>query len=185
MPKLIFFVPCERVIIDEAEKQVSMISVLEALSVNLGEKIPEDAAIPLQWMALAFWRREDNEVDKYFEERVEMVSPSGEVYAQDAVKFQMYKLNHRVRHSFIGIRVGMAGDTLIRLSVREADSEAEWRTVAEFPIHVIHEATEATTSEVKSEESGIKSEDAGVHALSGANSSPNGSTEEGSGQTEG
>jgi hypothetical protein len=186
MPKLLFFVPCERAIVDDIGKQVSMISVLESLTVNLGENLPEDAGLPLQWMTLAFWRREEGEENKDFEERLQVIAPNGETYAEDVLAFNMHKLNHRVRHTILGVRVGIAGDTIVRLSVRAKDSNEEWRIVAEFPIHVRHLPSEESTSEVKSEESGIENtEDAGVHALSGANSSPNGSTEEGSGQAEG
>jgi hypothetical protein len=151
MPKLLIFAPCERVIVDDIGKQVSMVSVLESLTVAFG--VPEDAVVPLPWMVLAFWRREEGEEDKEFEERVQLVLPNKEIYAEDRVKFKMIKPNHRVRHSFFGIRVGMAGDNFIRLSVRPADNESEWQDVAEFPILVLHNVVEASTSEVASEES--------------------------------
>ena len=161
MPKLLFFVPCERAIVDDIGKQVSMISVLESLNVNLGEKIPEDAGLPLPWMTLSFWRRIEGEEDKNFEERLQVISPNGEVYAEDVVAFNMHKLNHRVRHTIIGIRVGIAGDTLVRLSVRAKDNNEEWRQVAEFPIHVRHLPSETPGNEVSGEESGIENAEVG------------------------
>lgn len=160
MPKLLFFVPCERVIVDDIGKQVSMISVVESLTVSPVENFPEDAAIPLQWMTLAFWRREAGEENRDFEERVQIVSPSGEAYAEDAVTFKMHMLNHRVRHSFFGIRVGRDGDTLIKLSVRSVGSE-EWQEVAAFPIHVIHSKPEVSTSEASNEEGRIENAEVG------------------------
>jgi hypothetical protein len=153
MPKLIHFVACEKVIVDELLKSVSLISVLESLTVPVSGELPEDAGAPLMWAILALWRREEGEEDKYFEQRVQMFVPNGEKFAEEAIAFQMYKLNHRVRQGFVGIRVGIPGDIILKLSVRPAGGEDEWKEVAEYPIHILHELSTEPKSDGTNEES--------------------------------
>jgi hypothetical protein len=145
MPRLLIFVPCDRVIIDVKHKQASLIEVLEAIGVSLTENLPEDALAPLKWSIFTLWRSDKKEEGKVFEQRIEIVSPSGKVTGDHVTPFELQegKLNHKVRFDVNGFRIGEAGDWIVRLSLREVDSGNKWQHLADYPINVKHEVPNA------------------------------------------
>lgn len=141
MPKLLLFAPCDRIIVDEATKTLSLISILEQVE---APPIPgaENVAAALTWYAVAVWQKVPEDGGKTFEQRTYLVQPDGKRILEGLSPFRMTERTHRVFARTHGFPISQTGDYLLTLTVREKDSGEEWITVAEYPIKVIHRASE-------------------------------------------
>jgi hypothetical protein len=145
MPNLLIFALCERVIVEQGANTISLIAVMNDLTVPVpaGAEIPPNAAAPQRWYVLTMWHRQTDESGRRFEQRVELIGPSGQtmVNAQAAVTFPDAALIHRNVVTIEGFPIGFAGAYTLRLSLREADQE--WVTRAEYPLKVVHHTASA------------------------------------------
>jgi hypothetical protein len=101
MPKLLIFAPGEKVIIDKTDNTVSIIGILGGFNVTtLGEEnvVPEGAALPLRWSVLALWGMGTNDVGKVFEQRLQLLTPGGEIALDMIAAFKGVPaiVNHRI-----------------------------------------------------------------------------------------
>jgi hypothetical protein len=145
MPNLLIFAPCERVIVEQATNTISLIALLNDVTVPIpaGGEIPMNAAAPQRWYVVSMWHRQSDESDRRFEQRVELIGPSGQtiVNAHASLTFPA-GLIHRNVVTIEGFPIGLAGDYILRLSLREPDQE--WVTRAEYPLKVEHHSPSAT-----------------------------------------
>jgi hypothetical protein len=148
MPKLLHMVACENVIFDREDNTASLIILIEGININTQDALPEDAELPTRWCVYTMWRRRDGDEGKTFEQKVEMISPSGRIAKQHDTPFafQQGKKNHRVKLYMFGLPIGEVGTWSINASLREKNDEAQWDAVASLPFEVSHD-------EVKSEKS--------------------------------
>jgi hypothetical protein len=140
MPKLLLFAPCDRVIIDEASKTLSLITILE--QVESPAPPSTNVAVALTWFAVALWQRLPEDEGKTYEQRTYLVQPDGSKTLEGSASFRLTERTHRVLSRTHGFPISQAGDYLLTLALREKDAGEEWVTMAEFPIRVIHTATD-------------------------------------------
>jgi hypothetical protein len=145
MLKLLIFAPCERIIVS-TEKTASLISVMESVQFTPEGEVPPDALAPVRWGVMAYWRRE-GEVDGVieFEQRIDVLRPDGELVTggTNVFKVSSKNLNYRNTLNLDIMPVGLAGDILVKLRLRQTNPETEWRDIAEYPILVVHHVKEA------------------------------------------
>ena len=144
MPKLLMFVPCERVLIEQGSNSVSLISVFSELRLKVKEPLTPDASIPLRWNVIATWRKDNDERSKDFEQRVYLQGPSSEgpkIHVDLRTQFEMTKPNHRTVGTINGFPVAVAGIFDLVLELRVLDSEI-WREMARYPMTLIHEGAD-------------------------------------------
>ena len=141
MLKLITFVPCEKIIINQDDNTVSLVSLMESIKTFIPESeasnLPENAVVPFNWCIYALWHRGSEETEKY-EERVELALPDGRIAFQSIQSFEMTP-NHRHHRTTVNIRgfpVLPAGEYAIKLFLRKAGEENPWEEVAQYPIYV-------------------------------------------------
>ena len=87
MLKLLIYAPCEKVIVANDET-VSVISLMESISVNIGGEMPADALAPIRWSVLSLWKR-DQEIQEPIdiEERTDVLRPDDTVATGGTTKF--------------------------------------------------------------------------------------------------
>lgn len=139
MPKLLLFVPCERVIVEQGSGVFSLISILQEITTTLvtTDAVPENAMAPNTWHILTVWLRDAADPSQRFEQRVRMENPNGNVVFDFRSDFEMTKDHHRTTGTIHAFPVGLSGQYWLRLSIRQAGQEA-WPDVANYPITVVY-----------------------------------------------
>jgi len=150
VPSLLIFVPCERIAFDQANNSVSLIGIFQGYTVTKletqVEKIPRGAepltqltSLPIRWAAFALWRRLPGDQGKEFEQRVEVVAPSGAISIKTKpLRVTITNEFHRVSSHISGFPIGEQGDYLVKLFFGE--SGADLPEVASYPIGVTIES---------------------------------------------
>lgn len=81
MARLLLFAPCERAIVGQEDKAVSLIGVMTGFTANLpfphDHPVPENATAPIRWYLVSVWKCDASEVGSEFYQRVILNSPSG------------------------------------------------------------------------------------------------------------
>src|SRR5215469_13060079 len=99
MPKLLIFAPCEKVLVDEKSKTVSLIVVLQEIHYKLppGATPQPSAAIPMNWSVISLWQQEEpNDYGVEFEQRIVVENASGETVMASEAKWKFAGRNHRI-----------------------------------------------------------------------------------------
>lgn len=141
MPKILLFAPCEKVIVDEKENTVSLISILESVQIPIpmshDAKLPGNVEIPSRWYLLSIWQREENDAEQY-EQRAEIVLPDGRSINPHStpIKFPPHSRNARNVIQVGAWPLSVKGHCLVKLSIREVKPESQWREVTTFPVYV-------------------------------------------------
>ena len=135
MPRLLFFLACERAVIGQEDNSLSLISVLNDVSASLpfppGEPIPANASLPFRWYLVSGWKREPK--GSAFEQKVVFRAPDGEELLSANLFFDVGQDVIRGIVGFTGFPVSHPGECAASLYIR---SDEDWREVATFPITV-------------------------------------------------
>lgn len=149
MPRLLMFVPCERVIIGQGDNSLSLINVLQNIQVNRPSagltEIPANAAIPMQWAIVTVWLKEREDEGIGYTQRVALISPTERILIESITGFAMEKEAHRIANNIVGFPIGESGPHVLKLWLRAGESR-DWREIASFPVVIAHPAmTPAST----------------------------------------
>jgi hypothetical protein len=135
MPRLLFFLACERAVVSQEDNSLSVISVISDVSASLpfppDGPIPANASMPFRWYLVSGWKRDPN--GPAFEQRVVFQASDGEVLLSANLFFEMGQDVIRGIVGFKGFPVGRPGDCRAVLYLR---SDGEWNEVATVPITV-------------------------------------------------
>lgn len=141
MLKLLFFVPCEK-IIEGKDNSTSLVSVLEHIAVNAEgmEDVPTNAGLPFTWSAIVLWTR-DGDVSKpvIYESKISLIAPNGIVAITGKQEFEVSNqyFNFRNQVNFPIFPIGLEGVYKLTLDYKQKNSE-EWENVGEYPIRLIY-----------------------------------------------
>jgi len=132
MPKLLIFAPCEKVAVGQQDNSSCLIGILQAFELGgiseAGETQIEESKtqqvaplrVPLHWTIFAFWRLNEDERGKIFEQSCQLITPSGKVsfdqvmeFGQDPTEFQ------RVTINAFGFPVPEEGEYTLKVSIGE------------------------------------------------------------------
>lgn len=137
MPNLLFFAPCEKVIVDNGNT-CSLISILEEVKVQIiaGTPVPANTTVPMQWAVLALWEQSSGwDHDRAFEERIALISPTGKHLVETVLSFTFDKARYRVIAQILGMPISEPGPHRVKTWIRDkSDPPKEWREAASFPI---------------------------------------------------
>jgi hypothetical protein len=144
MPHLLLFAPCAKAIIDREDASISMISILSGVRVSPieQEELPNDAVVPMIWVAVSIWEREPDDENKTFEQRFQVIQPDEEVQAEATTAFTLPRRTHQNLVNATAFPVGQTGIYQLRLSVREVGTEQDWIRVADYPMEVVYESAQ-------------------------------------------
>lgn len=139
MPKILVFAPCEKVIVNQLDNTTSVISILEGLTIDIpeGALSPDGTSIPIKWHILSLWEKVEGEEERKFEQRLELVLPSGvnRFDMTSALDFEPEPRRFRMVTMVTGFPLSPAGACILKLSVREVGHET-WQHVDDFPIYI-------------------------------------------------
>ena len=141
MPKLLAYLPCEKVVIEDESKNISVLSILETVNVTLAEGAPPPAAhasIGMAWAIFTLWQKERGESGE-FESKSVLVSPSGEPLAETPVAKLAFGANTRqqIINRMASFPVWTPGPCQLKLMVRTS-READFRELANVIVVLRH-----------------------------------------------
>jgi hypothetical protein len=136
MPKLLFFIACEKVLIGEEDKVPSLISIFNKIQVP-GNLQDQNAQAGIQWSLVSSWIRFPEDIGKSYEQRTRVIFPDGKESGEAIIPFQFSDKNHRNTVRIFGFPIFQEGIHIARLSIRESGND-QWTDVADYPIEVVH-----------------------------------------------
>jgi hypothetical protein len=141
MPKLLAYLPCEKVVIEDESKNVSVLSILETVTVTMPQGAPapgEHASIRMPWAIFALWQRDRDESGE-FESKSALVSPGGELLVETPVAKLSFGANTRqqVVNRMTGFPIWTPGACQLRLMVKTS-RDADFRELANVVIVLRH-----------------------------------------------
>ncbi len=141
MPRLLLFAVCSRVIEDNADGNLTLVSLLEGLAGYYppGQNKPTEMSVDVRWSAVAVWWRLPEDDGKSFEQSVVVISPDGEEMGGASHSFQMKLRSGRISVNGRSFPTKGEGEHMVRLSLRELKEDAEWKVVTEYPIFVVYQ----------------------------------------------
>ncbi|HEY0602529.1 MAG TPA: hypothetical protein VGD58_06445 [Herpetosiphonaceae bacterium] len=154
MPRLLVFVACERLLINELDQSTSLIGIIDTVTIEVpaSVEISPDTFAPQRWYIFTRWLEDilDAEGPAAYEQEVVIRSPQGDVSNTSVIQFVMKDKLHQVYVAVNGLPIGQEGEHVIELSLRKADQDREWEKVATYPVivkHVQQPLTEENTTQ--------------------------------------
>lgn len=138
MPRLILFVACERVLIDQNQLP-SAIGIFQAMKFQLQDApLPENAISPVRWAIFALWKHTGEERGVQFTQHIEILKPSGEVFgvptrAVFTLQGEVEQSQSKVFVDVFGLPVGQPGTVKIRTWLENVPNSA-----GEYEFLVMH-----------------------------------------------
>lgn len=139
MPKPLIFVPCEKIIINELDNTVSLITVIDTVTIAVqGDAgIPEDTLVPQKWHIYTLWHRTLGEEGKSYEQRITLLNPNGTEIINEIRPFTLIEVKHQIVINVGSIPVGVAGQYNINLSIRELGQDT-FNEIISYPFVINH-----------------------------------------------
>lgn len=141
MPKLLAYLPCEKVVVEDESKNISVLSILETVTVTLAQEAPapaQKASIGMAWAIFTLWQKERGESGE-FESKSVLASPAGELLLETPVAKLAFGANMRqqVINRLPRFPIWTPGTCQLRLMVRTS-RDAEFRELANVAIELRH-----------------------------------------------
>jgi hypothetical protein len=123
MPKVILFLPCEKLLTDE-NKSLTFVSLCQDLNLAVahGVDIPAELVIQKDWKIISLIRHSDPaEIGKKFLHHVEVIKPDGTIMVRASkIPFVLPQISYLTRVDVSQFPVGQQGRLCIKLWVYEA-----------------------------------------------------------------
>lgn len=146
MPRLLVFLPCELVLLDQ-DNSVSVIHMMNevTLSGDFPDPLPARAAVQVRWSTFAQWEASAEEVGQHFEQRVQMVR-DGVVAFENMSDFTIEagKPIHRMISNFTFFPIVPGGAYRLGISIRRVGTE-EWQECGDYPLTVVYRHIQVPT----------------------------------------
>ncbi len=141
MPKLLAYLPCEKVVIEEESKNISVLSILETVNVTLARGAPApapNASIGMAWAIFTLWQKEKGESGE-FESKSVFVSSAGELLAETPAAKLGFGTNARqqVVNRMASFPVWAPGACHLKLMVKTT-RDGDYRELASVVVVVRH-----------------------------------------------
>lgn len=140
MPKLLVFVPCERVILGQGDNSVSLIILIQKLQLNQTQTPPleENGTVFARISLFAEWLKSLDDSDKTFEQKFTFGSAGTKPIVETAMEFKMSQRTLRTIGLFEGFPVVPAGEYEFSLWLREKGADWPDVPVARYPVEIAH-----------------------------------------------
>jgi len=141
MPKLLAYLPCEKVVIEEESKNISVLSILETVNVTLARGAPapaHNASIGMAWAIFTLWQKEKGESGE-FESKSVFVSSAGELLAETPAAKLGFGTNTRqqVVNRMASFPAWAPGACQLKLMVKTT-RDGDYRELANVAVMVRH-----------------------------------------------
>src|SRR6266568_2429960 len=140
MPKLLLFVPCERVILGQGDNSVSLIVLIQKLQLNqVAPKIDENTTMFARIHLFTEWQKAPNDQGKVFEQRFTFGTSGNKPNVEALMEFTISERTHRTIGLIEMLPFLPAGEYEFGLWLCEK-GEAKWpdTPVATYPVELAH-----------------------------------------------
>jgi hypothetical protein len=136
MLNLLVFAAVERVIVDQFDNSASLIGVFGGITIPVGPefRLAPGVGIPFRWAAFSLFEATPDESGAY-QQRVQLLTPSGIVVFESFMDFQATNRIHRNRVAVEGFPLVEMGRHRLELSLRRSESE-KWEPISTYPMYV-------------------------------------------------
>jgi hypothetical protein len=145
MPKLLAFMPCEKVIIAQDDNNPTLVAMLTEMGITVDR--PAGSAslpslLPSPWSVFTVWNRIEGDDANDFEQRITLISPSGQQVMDARSEFHMEKYTHRIVGKVGALPTTENGVWTIGLFLRSrltgADAWPDWSSepMASYPLAI-------------------------------------------------
>ena len=142
MPKLLYFLPCDRVILSK-EDTLSLITIIEYVTVTLDPQkvdgMPEDGGVPKEWVVVSAYEWGASDFERKYEQRVRLILSNGRVTTETITKIPREPDKKRSRNivTVLGFPIVPPGEASLQLAIREISQE-NWQDIADYTITITH-----------------------------------------------
>ena len=139
MPRLLVFVPCEKIILDD-RGNASLVILLQGVGVQLGkeETIQKNAITPKEWAVFTLWEPIPEDRGKMFDQVIQLLWPDGNEFSRSKLPFRVQEgRTHQNSANIIGFPVGQAGKLTLNMWLEEDSHKVG--EVYSYPLSVSHE----------------------------------------------
>lgn len=140
MPKLLFFVPCSKVILSQ-DNTVSLITVFETVNIEIppdvDKNLPEGAQLPVTWEILAQYQYQPDDDGKEYYQKIVITMPDGkEAHNIESALAAFDGIATNTRHlvRIAGFPISTPGTAMIKLFLKEKNSD--YIEIAQYPIYI-------------------------------------------------
>ena len=138
-PDLLLVVPCVRSIIADDDNLVSLIDILQDVTISAKEaavvKPTEIKLIPSKWEIVTIWRRAASET-RTFVQILQFLDPTGKKLFNHEQEFLGGGPNHRIRLRCKGMPITIPGEYLIKVFSRPLEGKRK-SEVGQYPLNVV------------------------------------------------
>lgn len=132
--KHIWTVACSHAVVDRDSNNVSLLNIIEQLTIH--EAPRPDAILPIQLDVMTLWAREDAEIPTTDNSRLRLISPDGKALGafESAVDLSSHERS-RAKITFQGLPLASSG-TYKFIVEQKSEEATRWKRVAEIPLSV-------------------------------------------------
>jgi hypothetical protein len=142
MPKLITFIPCERILLGATDKSISLIGVLNMITISDPPKVvPAGAQVPYRWSVFTKWLGESSDEGKTYEQKLLLLDSTDKELFSNVTQFTGEKLRPQMIHMMIGdfFSLPFLNEGIYQLVVEWKEKSVEnWDRVGTYPFMVGH-----------------------------------------------
>ena len=126
MPKLLAFLPCEKVIVEKEYQSPSIITVLQRIIIGQDRSgsSPQNTIAPIQWVIFTAWTREEGDQGQSFRQKGELLMPDG---SPSPISIDLlFTMNHQVNFltlHFHAFPVGQTGVLNLRVWIESSSGQ--------------------------------------------------------------
>ena len=137
MPKLLLFVPCQKVLIDQ-DNTISTVSIIQEMWLEAGATVPPDFQAAVRWDVVTLWFRLPEDDGRTFEQVVMLLTSDGTMTSHTKLQFSMSTPFHRTLSYMYGFQVGQPGTHHLELKLKDMANESSFIQEHTFPMLLNH-----------------------------------------------
>ena len=124
MPKLLAYLPCEKVVTEQGSNNVSIISLLETINVIVPPNAPPpppNSVIPIAWTIFSLWQREEGDTGE-FQCKSVVTSPNGETLLEGSParwRFENANFRQQIIEKITGFPIWTPGPCQIKMNLKK------------------------------------------------------------------
>lgn len=145
----VWTVVCSRSVIDRDSNNVTLQNVLEQVTITKELEAEQAAVIPMRFEVVTLWARSDFDKPAEGEQRLTLISPSGESLLTGKGKIDLSEFRrYRYRARFDGFPTKGVGRYIFRVECRVND-RAAWHRAADIPFEILMKPQVRTEGDAK------------------------------------
>ena len=130
-PRLMLLAACGKAIIDDSDKLVSLVDIIQELTISASEapKPGQRGVGPIPWQVFTMWKRAGDKPG-HFVQTTELIDPAGKALFRNDMEFATTSSSYRIRLRFQAFPITTAGEYTVKVYVRPKENKRKPRTTA-------------------------------------------------------